>query len=100
MSLQEGSSVKIGLREANQRFSKIVAVVKSGEEVVLTERGTPIALIKPIGAPESDADRIHRLRALGALIPATDSRPMTAWTPVRSKGRSSVELLREERDAE
>jgi prevent-host-death family protein len=38
--------MRMGLREANQRFSKAVKAVKAGEEVVLTERGTPIAVLR------------------------------------------------------
>jgi prevent-host-death family protein len=40
--------VRLGLREANQRFSKAIRAVRAGREVVLTERGHPIAVIKPI----------------------------------------------------
>ena len=39
--------MKIGLREANQRFSKIIKVVRGGEEVTHL-RGEPVA---PAGAP-------------------------------------------------
>jgi antitoxin (DNA-binding transcriptional repressor) of toxin-antitoxin stability system len=34
------------LREVNQGFSKAMKAVKQGKEVVLTERGKPIAMIK------------------------------------------------------
>jgi antitoxin (DNA-binding transcriptional repressor) of toxin-antitoxin stability system len=36
--------MRLGLREANQRFSKAIRAVRAGKEVVLTER--PIAVIK------------------------------------------------------
>ena len=39
---------KLGLREANQQFSRAIKAVRAGKEVVLTERGRPIAVIKPI----------------------------------------------------
>jgi prevent-host-death family protein len=39
--------MKLGLREANQRFSKVIKAVRAGKEVVLTDRGCPIAVIKP-----------------------------------------------------
>src|SRR5262249_1268241 len=39
----------MGLREANQKFSKAIRAVKAGQEVVLTERGKPIAVITPAG---------------------------------------------------
>jgi len=48
--------MKLGLREANQHFSKAIKAVRAGKEVVLTERGQPIAVIKPINeAPEPEA---------------------------------------------
>ena len=40
--------MRMGLREANQNFSKAIKAVKQGKEVVLTERGKPIAVIKPL----------------------------------------------------
>ena len=40
--------MKLGLREANQHFSKAIKEVRAGNDVVLTERGQPIAVIKPI----------------------------------------------------
>ena len=45
--------MRMGLREANQHFSRAVKAVKAGQEVVLTERGRPIAVIKPLGAIDS-----------------------------------------------
>ena len=32
--------MRMGLREANQNFSKAMKAVKQGKEIVLTERGT------------------------------------------------------------
>lgn len=40
--------LRIGLREANQRFSRAIKAVKAGKEVVLTDRGKAIAVIKPL----------------------------------------------------
>lgn len=42
--------MKLGLRDANHHFSKAIKAVRAGKEVVLTERGQPIAVIKPIKA--------------------------------------------------
>ena len=44
--------MRMGLREANQSFSKAMKAVKQGKEVVLTERGKPIAVIKPLEPKE------------------------------------------------
>src|SRR5437870_5240457 len=40
--------MKLGLREANQKFSKLVRAVRAGQEVVLTDRGEAIAVVKPL----------------------------------------------------
>jgi prevent-host-death family protein len=47
--------MRLGLREANQKFSKAIKAVKAGKEVVLTERGKPIAVIKPLKRKENPA---------------------------------------------
>jgi prevent-host-death family protein len=39
----------MGLREAKQSFSKAIKAVKAGKDVILTERGKPIAVIKGVG---------------------------------------------------
>ena len=58
--------MRMGLREANQSFSKAIKAVKSGKEVILTERGRPIAVIKSL-EPRGDTDStLHRLEAEGS----------------------------------
>ena len=45
-----------------------LALVKRGEEVVITEHGMPIARIIPIAPPETDEERrLHRLAAKGLV---------------------------------
>ena len=92
--------MRMGLREANQSFSKAIKAVKAGRDVVLTERGKPIAVIKPL-QPEKDADSILRqLETEGLLRRGSRSgKPMPAWrTPVPVKGRSIAKTISEERD--
>ncbi len=47
----------VSARDANQRFSKLLAEVAAGEEVVITRRGTPVARLMPIGRPAMTAER-------------------------------------------
>jgi prevent-host-death family protein len=90
--------MRIGLREANQRFSKAVKAVKAGEEVVLTERGKPIAVLKPFPEPESGEAAIRRLEAAGLLRPAAKAGPMPPWRPRILRGAPISRTLRAERD--
>ena len=90
--------MRIGLREANQQFSKAMKAVKAGEEVVLTERGKPIAVIRRLEKSDRGEAAIRRLEVAGLLRRASKDRPLPPWTarPVRRAPLSRT--IREERD--
>jgi len=90
--------MQMGLREANQNFSKAIKAVKAGQEVVLTERGKPIATIKPLKMMQSGDAVVQRLEAAGLLRPAQKTSPVPAWSPRPLKGDPLSRTLREERD--
>ena len=90
--------MRMGLREANQHFSKAIKAVKAGHEVVLTERGKPIAVIQPLPAPGSWAAGVRRLEAAGLLRRAARPGPMRPIRPIKLKGEPLSETLRRERD--
>jgi prevent-host-death family protein len=91
--------MRLGLREANQQFSKAVKAVKAGEEVVLTDRGKPIAVIKPLHPLDMRDTIVRRLEATGLLRPAQKVRPLPPWSPRPIKGRPLATTIREDRDA-
>ena len=92
--------MRMGLREANQRFSKAIKAVKAGKEVVLTERGKPIAVIKPLQTEDKLEATLQRLEAEGFLRRGSKSgKPMPVWrSPVRIKGKPISQTISEERD--
>jgi prevent-host-death family protein len=89
----------MGLREANQRFSTAVRAVKAGKEVVLTERGKPIAVIKPLRQSDDIEGRIRELEAAGLLRAATRPGPMPPLAPRRLRGAPLARTVQEEREA-
>jgi len=42
---------QITARDANQRFSEILSAVQAGEEVTITRRGRPVAVVSPYRGP-------------------------------------------------
>ena len=92
--------MRMGLREANQSFSKAIKAVKAGKDVILTERGKPIAVIKPLGKEKNVDAALRRLEAEGILRRGSKSgKPMPVWrSPVRIKGRPIAQTIRDERD--
>jgi prevent-host-death family protein len=91
----------MGLRDANQHFSKAIKAVKAGRDVVLTERGIPIAVIKPLGPADGGEATLQRMAAEGRVRLATIPGPMPVrrWKPLRIKGAALSQALREDRDA-
>jgi len=90
----------MGLREANQNFSKAIKAIKAGKTIVLTERGAPIATIQPIGGRASEQDELRLLRDEGFLVQRDLSRSRSAAKPLRIPGISLSKSLRTERDEE
>jgi prevent-host-death family protein len=77
--------------QTKARLSEVLRLVKTRREVVITERGKPIAKIVPFEQADEESldQRIDYLAATGQLIPATiapgDSLPST---PTGPKGKS------------
>ncbi len=91
--------MRMGLREANQHFSRAMKAVRAGHEVVLTERGKPIAVIKQLREPAGIEAAVRRMEASGLLIPALVRKPLPPARPfIRIKGKPVSATLSEHRD--
>jgi prevent-host-death family protein len=89
--------IKVGLREANMHFSKYVKLVRQGQEVVVTERGAPIAVIKPLAREAGPEQRVRLLEEQGVLKRAS-RKAIPSGTPVSIKGRPISETVSSERE--
>jgi len=92
--------MRLGLREANQQFSKAIKAVRAGKEVVLTERGRPVAVIKPIKDEDAQEAALHAMADEGLIRPAARKGPMPAprWRPVQVKGQPLSQTVIEDRE--
>ena len=57
----------VSAREANQGFSKLLAEVADGEEVVITRHGKPVARLSPV-VPSIHPDREKAIKEMIALL--------------------------------
>ena len=90
--------MKLGLREANQHFSKAIKAVRAGKEVILTERGQPIAVIKPIKpAPAVDAILVRMADEGLITLPSRKGR-LPRFEPIRIKGKPLSQAIIEDRE--
>ena len=91
--------MKMGLREANQNFSKAIKAIKSGKAIVLTERGKPIATITPIVDEDKEDDELQPLRDEGFLVGRREGGVMRKGAkPLHMTGPSISKILRKERN--
>jgi prevent-host-death family protein len=92
--------MKLGLREENQQFSKAIRAVRAGKEVVLTERGRPIAVIRPVKADDTQDAALQAMADEGLVTPATRKGPMPAarWRPVKVRGKRISETVIDDRE--
>lgn len=93
-------TISIGIRDAKLHFSKLLKRVQQGEEILLKDRGRPIAKIVPIDTQTlSLADRIQRLEQQGVIQPDSadsQSKPLPAPIPVAQV--SVQQYLQEDRN--
>ena len=91
--------MKLGLREANQQFSKAIKAVRAGKEVVLTDRGRPIAVIKPIKEADTEQAALQRMADDGLITLPARKGPMPSprWKPVTIKGKPLSQTIIEDR---
>lgn len=89
--------VHVGLREANMHFSKYLKLVRKGQEVVVTERGNPVAIIKPLMKKETPEDKIKSLEDQGILRRAVKGKLPVGRT-IAITGRPLSETIMEGRE--
>lgn len=87
----------IGLREAKANLSKLVKEVKQGAEIILTERGKPVARLVPIDDKLLTLEqRLTRLEQAGWIEPMKTNSHMLP-PPLPLSGQKAQEFLQEDR---
>jgi prevent-host-death family protein len=89
----------VGIKELKNRLTHYIRLAKSGEDIIVTDRSKPIALIQKIEMvkePRSEEAILARLAVEGSLTLAKKG-AMTRFKPIRIKGRSASEMIVEDR---
>jgi prevent-host-death family protein len=89
--------IKVGLRQANMYFSRYMKMVREGHEIIVTERGSPVAVIRPLSGGEDTGKRVRMLEERGLLrksLPRAGALP----APVAIAGGPISETLNKMRD--
>jgi prevent-host-death family protein len=89
----------VGVKELKNRLTQYLRRTKRGEEVIITERGTPIALIQPIRNADKAVSleaRLARLAAQGVVALPTQ-KPLRRVRLVKVSGKPISKTIVEDR---
>ena len=89
----------VGIKELKDRLTYYLRLTKQGEEIGVTERGKPIALLQPLQSAtqiQSQEARLAQLAAQGVVTLPT-SKPLSRLRRVKAKGTPVSQLVLEER---
>lgn len=87
------SRSEVGIRDLKNNLSKYIERVRSGEEVVVTDRGRPVARLSSL---DPSADRLAALVAAGVVRAPTSTTRRRPRQRIKAKGSVS-ELVADQR---
>ena len=77
--------MRVGIRELRDRLKHYVATARSGEDVIITDRGKPVARLVAL----YEEPPIDRLVRAGLAAPPRRAKGDVDWSPVPSEGSVS-----------
>jgi prevent-host-death family protein len=88
-------SATVGSRDLKTRLGHYLNRVRKGESLVVTDRGEPIAEVRPLGARgDASAAKLEALETLGIVRRGSGGR-MCRFQAIRSKQSASEAVLRD-----
>jgi prevent-host-death family protein len=87
------SRVEVGVRDLKNNLSRYLDRVKEGEEVIVTDRGRPVARLSAL---DHSTDRLAELIAAGVVRPAARTTRRRPARRIKPKGSVS-DLVAEQR---
>lgn len=101
MNYMAKRSSVVGSRELKTRLGSYLERVRRGETILVTDRGVPVAELRPVQKVEDDdvEAALDRMAAEGLVTRPKRRGPLTPFTPIKlPRGVSASDLIRKERD--
>ena len=93
---------RVAVRELKARLSEYLAQARAGEEVVVTQRGRPIARLVPIASSDALPQRLEETEKLGLVRFGSGQLDKEFWERPRVEDREgrALNALLQEREEE
>ncbi|MBI4192275.1 MAG: type II toxin-antitoxin system prevent-host-death family antitoxin [Betaproteobacteria bacterium] len=93
--------MEVSIREMKNRLSKYLKLVQAGKDVVITDRGRPVARLTLAGrtVEHTETEVIERIKALPWVRPGNGGKVRGAKRPIRLKpgDKTAAEMVLEDR---
>lgn len=90
----------VGVKELKNKLTYYLGLAKSGDNIVVTDRGKPVAILHSLDVIEEKAGFEERLASLAKKgmirLPQKDAKLMP-FKPIKAKGKPVSETIIEER---
>jgi len=86
----------VGARELKARLGTYLRRVRQGRTLVVTDRGQPVAELRPIATGSGIEAILTKLTATG-VVTRTVNKPLAPFRQVVSRGRSAAAAIVEDR---
>jgi prevent-host-death family protein len=74
----------VGSRELKTRLGTYLERVRAGETILVTDRGKPVAELRPVGASDDPTEQaLRKMEAEGLITRPTRRGPLSPFRPVR-----------------
>jgi len=87
----------VGSRELKTRLGGYLQKVREGTTIVITDRGEPVAELKPLRRTGDELAALERLQALGTVT-REENRPLAPFRPIRPRGPPVSHAILEDRN--
>ncbi len=91
--------IRATISQVKNSLSAYLRKVRAGETVVIMDRKTPIATIKPLQQSGDQDARLERLHAAGVVVRAGSGSSLAVLPRALPRSNSVLEALLEERQA-
>ncbi len=90
--------LKKGVKEVRDNFTQYLKRIKKGDEIIVTERGRPVAILRPVPSGTGLQERLELAAMKGLIRLPLKAGNIPTHKKIKLKGKSLTDLILKERE--